>query len=43
MGEQQPKAKDRLGKDIKDSIGNNLPIDTDGSGSISDTPDAVSS
>ena len=41
MGEQQPKAKDRLGEDIEDSVGNDLAVNANGSGSISDTPDAI--
>ena len=40
MGEEQPEAKDRLGKNVKDGIGNNLSVDGRNAGSISNTPDA---
>ena len=40
MSEEQPEAKDRLGKDVKDGIGNNLSIDARNARSISNTPDA---
>lgn len=40
MGEQEPEAKDGLGEDVKDGISDNFGIDTDNTGTISDTPDA---
>lgn len=40
MGEEQPEAKDRLGKNVKDGIGNNFSVDGRNAGSISNTPDA---
>jgi len=40
MGEEEPEAKDWLGKNIEDSVSNNLGVDIDVAGSISDTPDA---
>lgn len=39
MGEQEPEAKDWLGKDVKNSISNDLSINRPLSGSIRDTPD----
>ena len=41
MGEEEPEAEDRLGKDVKDSIGNDLGIETDETGAISNAPDAT--
>ena len=39
MGEEEPEAEDGLGKDIKDGISDDLSIDINIPGSISDTPD----
>ena len=39
MGEEKPEAEDRLGKHIKDGIGDNLSINAGTAGAISDTPD----
>ena len=41
MGEEQPEAEDWLGKDIENSIGNDLSVETDTATTISNTPDAV--
>jgi hypothetical protein len=41
VGKKKPEAKDWLGKDVKDSVGYNLRINANVSGSVSDTPDAV--
>ena len=41
--EQEPETKDRLGKDIENGVTDNLGIDTDVPGAISDTPDAKNS
>jgi len=40
VGEQKPCTEDRLGKDIKDGVGDDLLIDTDLAGAVSNTPDA---
>ena len=40
MGEEQPEAKDGLGKNVEDGIGNDLSIDARDARSISNTPDA---
>ena len=40
MGEEKPEAEDRLGKNVEYSVGDNLGIDVDVSGAISNTPDA---
>lgn len=39
MGEEEPEAKDGLGKNIEDSVGNNLRIHVDVTGAVSNTPD----
>ena len=39
MGEEEPEAEDGLSENVKDSVGNDLSIDIDIAGSISDTPD----
>ena len=39
MSEEKPEAKDRLGEDIKNSIRDDLNINTDHAATISDTPD----
>lgn len=41
MGEQEPEAEDWLGKDIEDSVANNLGIETDKLATVSNTPDAI--
>jgi len=41
MGEQQPESEDWLGENIQNSVGDNLGIDADVSGTISKTPNAV--
>ncbi len=41
VGKQKPEAKDWLCKNVKDSVGYNLRINANVSGSVSDTPDAV--
>ena len=41
MSEQEPEAKDWLGQDVEDSVGDDLTIDTDGAGAVCKTPDAV--
>ena len=41
MGEEEPEAKDGLGKDVKDSIRNNFGIDIDIARAISDTPNTA--
>ncbi len=41
VGEEKPETKDGLGEDIKNGVGDNLGIDTNVSGPVSDTPDAV--
>lgn len=40
MRQEEPEAKDRLGKDVKDSVSDNFSVDRDVARSISDTPDA---
>ena len=39
MSKEKPEAKDRLGEDIENSVGNNFAIDIDDTSSISNTPD----
>ena len=39
MGEEKPEAKDWLGENVKDSIGDDLGINVDVAGSISNAPD----
>jgi hypothetical protein len=41
MGNKEPCTKDWLGKDIKDSVGNDLLVNSGDAGSVSDAPDAV--
>ena len=43
MGEEEPKSENRLGKNIEDSVRDNFRVNVDVAGSISDTPDAVTS
>ena len=40
VGEEKPEAKDGLGEDIEDGIGDDFGIETDVAGPVSDTPDA---
>lgn len=40
VGEEKPEPKDRLGEDVEDSIGDDLRVHIDGSGSISKAPDS---
>ena len=41
MGEEEPEAKDGLGKDVKDSIADDLGVNINVAGAISNTPDAL--
>lgn len=41
MGEQEPEAKDWLGKDIEDSISNDFGIDSNDVSTLRESPDAV--
>ena len=41
MSEEEPEAKDWLGENIKDGIGNDLSVHVDIARSISNTPDAM--
>lgn len=41
MSEQKPETKHWLGENVEDSIADNLGINTNGTGSVGDTPDAV--
>ncbi len=41
VGEKEPESEDWLCEDIKNSIGDDLSVDVDVAGSISDTPDAI--
>ncbi len=41
MGEEEPEPEDRLGKDIEDSVCDDLRVDVDVAGSISNAPDAI--
>lgn len=41
MSEKEPESENGLGKDIEDSVGDDLGVNVDVAGSISDTPDAV--
>lgn len=41
MGEEEPEAEDWLGEDIKNSIGNDLSIETNHASTVGNTPDAV--
>ena len=40
MSEEKPEAEDRLGKDIEDSVSNDLGVKSNEAAAISDTPDA---
>lgn len=40
MSEQKPETKDWLGKNVQDSITDNLGVNTNVPGAIGDTPDA---
>ena len=40
MSEQKPEAKDWLGEDVENSIGDDFGIKPDNAATISDTPDA---
>ena len=39
MGEEEPEAEDGLGKNVENSIGDNLSVDVNVAGSVSNTPD----
>lgn len=39
VGQEEPKTKDWLGKDVKDGVSNDLGIDRGRAGSVSNTPD----
>lgn len=39
VGEKEPKTEDGLGKDVKNGVGDNLSIDGEDAGSVSNTPD----
>ena len=41
MSEQKPETKHPLGQDVEDSIAHNLGINTNGAGSVGNTPDAT--
>lgn len=41
VGEEEPEAKDWLGEDIENGIGDDLSVETDHTSTISNTPDAV--
>ena len=41
MSEEEPEAKDGLGEDIENSVGNDLTINTNFAGSVGNTPDAT--
>jgi hypothetical protein len=41
VGEEEPDAENGLGKDIKNSVGDDLTIDGQYTGSVSDTPDTA--
>ena len=40
MGEEEPEAKDWLGEDIKDGVGNDLGINASDAATIGNTPNA---
>lgn len=40
MGEEEPEAEHWLSEDVKNGVGNDLSVDVDVAGSISNTPDA---
>ena len=39
VGDDQPSTEDRLSKNIEDGIGDNLAVNTDTAGTVSETPD----
>jgi hypothetical protein len=41
VGDQEPCTEDTLGKDVKDSVGDDLAVNTNDAGTISQTPNAV--
>ena len=41
MSEKEPKTEDWLGENVENGIGDDLSVDVDVAGSISDTPDAA--
>lgn len=41
VAEKKPHAEDGLGKDVEDSVGNDLSVDGGLAGSIGDTPDTI--
>lgn len=41
VSDDQPGAEDGLSKDIKDGVGDDLAIDTDATGTVSETPNAA--
>lgn len=41
VGEQEPEAKDWLGENIEDGVGNDLDIETDQSTTVGETPDTT--
>lgn len=41
MGKEEPGSEDGLGKDVEDSVCDNLGVNVDVARSISDTPDAM--
>ncbi len=43
MGEEKPESENGLGENIEDSISDNLGVNVNVAGSISDTPDAMTS
>lgn len=41
MGKEEPESEDGFGKDIEDSVSDDLGVNVDVAGSISNTPDAM--
>lgn len=41
VGEQEPEAKDSLGEDVQNGVGDNLGIDANVAGAIRNTPDTI--
>ena len=41
MGKQEPESEHWLRKDVEDSVGNDLGINVDVAGTVSDTPDTA--
>lgn len=39
MGDKEPGTEDTFGKDVKDSVGNDLAVNADLAGTICETPD----